>query len=227
MSYLLWFGLVPPLLLLLYIYHIDKIEKEPPKLLLRLFLFGIFAVIPAMFLELAGEAILTALNIPVTSYLYLFLMYFVVVAFAEELSKRCVGVGLTYKREEFDYQFDAVVYCAAAALGFACAENVLYLFVDGAQVAWGRLIPIHAICGIFMGHYVGLAKSAARAGDSVGRIMFNFLSVFIPVLIHGFYDFSLSTENEDMLVANFVFTVVITIIAFFSLHSYAKKDKPI
>ena len=227
MSYLLWFGLIPPLLLLLYIYHLDKIEKEPPRLILRLFLLGIFAVIPAMFLELAGDAILAVLAIPPNSYLYLFLMYFVVVAVAEELSKRLVAVGTTYKNEEFNYQFDAVVYCAAAALGFACMENILYLITDGAEVAWGRLIPIHAICGIFMGHYVGLAKAAHRAGDTVGRVMFNFLSVFIPVLIHGFYDFSLSTENEDMLVANLVFTVVITIIAFICLHSYAKKDKPV
>ncbi len=227
MSYLLWFGLVPPLLLLLYIYHLDKIEKEPPRMILRLFLYGIFSVIPAMFLELVGDSLLNLSEIPQNSYLYLFLMYFVVVAVSEELSKRLVGVGLTYKSEEFNYQFDAVVYCTAAALGFACMENIMYLATDGAEVAWGRLIPIHTICGIFMGHYVGLAKTAHRQGDTLGRVMFNFLSVFIPVLIHGFYDFSLSTENEDMLVANLAFTVVITIIAFFSLHSYAKKDKPV
>ena len=227
MSYLLWFGLIPPLVLLFYIYHLDKIEKEPVKLLVRLFVFGIFSVIPAMFLELAGEGIISALGIPENSFLYLFLMYFCVVAFSEELSKRCVGVGLTYRSEEFNYQFDAVVYCTAAALGFACCENIMYLLTDGAAVAWGRLIPIHTICGIFMGHYVGLAKTAHRQGDRTSRVMFNFLSVFIPVIIHGFYDFSLSTENDEMLIANLAFTVVITVIAFASLHMYAKKDKPV
>ena len=44
MSYLLFFGLIPPIILLIYIYKLDKIEKEPPRMILRLFLFGIFSV---------------------------------------------------------------------------------------------------------------------------------------------------------------------------------------
>lgn len=227
MSYLFFFGLIPPVILLIYIYKLDKIEKEPPKMILRLFLFGIFSVIPAMFLEFIGMATLERLDIPENSYLYLALMYFVVVAFSEEFSKRMVGVGMTYKSEEFNYQFDSVVYCAAAALGFACMENISYLVVDGAASAWGRLIPIHTICGVYMGHYVGLAKSAHRAGQTGMRVFFNILSVLIPVLIHGFYDFSLSTENDNMLIANMIFTILITFAAFVCLHIYAKKDKPI
>lgn len=227
MSYLLLFGLLPPLILLIYIYKLDKIEKEPPRMILRLFLLGIFAVIPAMFLELAGDALLQGLGFAETSMAYLFLMYFCVVAFSEELSKRLVGVGMTYRSEEFNYQFDAVVYCTAAALGFACAENIMYLVSYGAEVALGRLIPIHTICGVYMGHYVGLAKAAHRRGETGNRVMYNLLSVLIPVAIHGFYDFSLSTENDDLLIANLVFTVVITVIAFFSVRSYAKKDSPV
>ena len=227
MSYLLLFGLLPPLGLLIYIYYLDRIEREPPKMILRLFCLGLFSVIPAMFLELAGDTLLLSLGFEETSYAYLILMYFVVVAFSEELSKRLVGVGLTYKSEEFNYQFDAVVYCAAAALGFACAENISYIIVEGPEVALGRLIPIHTICGVYMGHYVGLAKSAQREGNFRKRAFFNCLSLLIPVLIHGFYDFSLSTENENLLIANLVFTIVLTIVAFFSLKTYAKSDKPV
>ncbi len=227
MSYLLFFGLIPPIILLIYIYKLDKIEKEPPKMILRLFLYGIFSVLPAMFLEAIGIAVLSRLGIPENSYPYLALMYFAVVAFSEEFSKRLVGVGLTYKSEEFNYQFDSVVYCAAAALGFACMENISYLMVDGAAVAWGRSTPIHTICGVYMGHYVGLAKSAHRQGKTGMRAFFNFLSVFIPVLIHGFYDFSLSTGNDDMLIANMIFTILITFIAFVCLHYFARKDRPI
>lgn len=227
MSYLLFFGLIPPVILLIYIYKLDKIEKEPPKMIFRLFLFGIFSVLPAVFFEFIGMSLLEKSGLPDTSWAYLALMYFVVVAFSEELSKRLVGVGMTYKSEEFNYQFDSVVYCTAAALGFACMENISYLLADGASVALGRLIPIHTICGIYMGHYVGLAKSAHRAGQTGMRVFFNVLSVGVPVLIHGFYDFSLSTENDHMLIANMIFTILITFVAFACLHIYAKKDKPI
>lgn len=227
MSYLLFFGLIPPIALLIYIYNLDKLEKEPPRMIGRLFLYGIFSVIPAVFLEFAGESLLEVSGLPDTSYLYLAIEYFLVVAFSEELSKRLVGVGMTYKSDEFNYQFDAVVYCTAAALGFACIENVEYLILEGAGVALGRLIPIHTICGVYMGHYVGLAKTAQREGNFQKRAFYNCISVLIPVLIHGFYDFSLSTENDDLLIANLIFTVVITIVAFISLHRYAKQDRPV
>ncbi|MBQ3051862.1 MAG: hypothetical protein IJC96_08230, partial [Clostridia bacterium] len=69
MSYLLFFGLIPPIILLIYIYKLDKIEKEPPKMILRLFLYGIFSVLPAMFLEAIGIAVLSRLGIPENSYL--------------------------------------------------------------------------------------------------------------------------------------------------------------
>lgn len=69
MSYLLFFGLIPPIILLIYIYKLDKIEKEPPRMILRLFLFGIFSVIPAMFLEAFGMFALDRLGIPNNSYL--------------------------------------------------------------------------------------------------------------------------------------------------------------
>lgn len=227
MSYLLFLGLIPPIVLLIYIYHLDKIEREPPRMILRLFLLGVFSVIPAMFLELGGMALLGVTGLPEDSYVCLILEYFLVVAFSEELSKRLVGVGLTYKSEEFNYQFDAVVYCTAAALGFACIENIEYIALEGAEVALGRLIPIHTICGVYMGHYVGLAKAAHRRGQTGQRMFFNCLSLLIPVLIHGFYDFSLSTENDDLLVANMIFTVVITVVAFLCLRHYAKTDKPV
>ena len=63
MSYLLFFGLIPPIILLIYIYKLDKIEKEPPKMILRLFLYGIFSVLPAMFLEAIGFAVLLIMSV--------------------------------------------------------------------------------------------------------------------------------------------------------------------
>ncbi|MBO7683029.1 MAG: PrsW family intramembrane metalloprotease, partial [Clostridia bacterium] len=109
MSYLLFFGLIPPIALLIYVYHLDRIEKEPPKMILRLFLLGIFSVIPAIFLEGVGMTLLGLTGMPETSYVYLLIEYFLIVAFSEELSKRMIGVGMTYKSEEFNYQFDAAV----------------------------------------------------------------------------------------------------------------------
>ena len=60
MTILLLAALLPPLYLMLRIYRLDKIESEPRGLVLRVFLSGAIAVVPAVFLEFFGGAALAA-----------------------------------------------------------------------------------------------------------------------------------------------------------------------
>ena len=48
-------AVLPAIILLIFIYHKDRVEKEPPGLLVRLFLLGALSTIPAIFFELCGE----------------------------------------------------------------------------------------------------------------------------------------------------------------------------
>lgn len=227
MSVILAWGLVPPLLLIIYMYHLDRIEREPLGLILKTFIFGALSAIAAMLLELIGETILAFIGIDGDSLLGLFLSNFLVVAVAEESSKRAAMKLAVWNSPEFNFRFDAVVYSVTAALGFAAFENVLYMLSYGSGVALARLIPTHSICGLFMGACLGVAKTAELDGKGFRRNVYMKLSLLIPVLIHGFYDFCLSSEIDELAIFVLGFIFVLTIIAFRLLGKYAREDQPI
>ena len=65
MRAILMWGLVPPLLLMMYMYRIDKVDKEPVGLIFKTFIFGMISVIPAIILEL-GLGFVLDMVYPVT-----------------------------------------------------------------------------------------------------------------------------------------------------------------
>ena len=122
MTILLMAALIPPFILLVKVYRMDTIEKEPKGLIFRLVLAGALTVIPAGFLEGIGiGSILTPLVGKENIYLYNFLQYFLVVGIAEEGVKHFALRKITWCSPEFNYRFDAVVYAVSVSLGFAAA----------------------------------------------------------------------------------------------------------
>ncbi len=222
MGILAW-GVLPPILLLIYIYRLDKVEKEPVKLVAKALLFGCLSVIPAVVLEIAGDAIISFIP---SAFLYNLVYFFIVVAGAEEFSKRLAMKLAVWNNPEFNYMFDAVLYCVAAALGFALVENVEYMAMYGTGIALGRLIPVHTICGVFMGLYLGTAKRAESLGDREKANRCSILSLAVPILIHGFYDFSVSSEVSFMPLLALLAVVVLTVVAFTQVHYMSQNDQP-
>lgn len=227
MEIALFFGIVPPILLLFYIWTLDKVEQEPIGLVLKTFVFGMLSVIPAVVMEIFGSAVLDFLGVPYDTWLYYGLNCFLVVAFAEEFCKRMMARFSIWNNPEFNYRFDAVLYLVASALGFAAAENIMYLVDSGLGGVLGRLIPVHTICGVFMGYYLGFAKTAELDGDKAALKKWNRLSLLVPMLIHGFYDFSLYTGSGTLVLLSLLMVIVLTIRAFLSIKKVAREDRPL
>ena len=84
---------------------------------------------------------------------------------------------------------DGIVYAVMISLGFATIENIFYVFVyadDSLSVAITRMftaIPLHAVCGVILGYFVGLAKFSSNQK----RLLFK--GLFLAVLIHTLYDY--------------------------------------
>lgn len=223
-------ALIPCIVLLVYIYKHDTIEKEPPGLLFRLFLFGCLSTIPAVILETIGINLLTMIGLNPQSVLFIALENFLVIGLAEEFSKRFMLKWQSWNNPAFNYVFDGVVYSVFVSLGFAALENVGYVLSFGLEVAPIRglaAIPLHAICGLFMGHYYGLAKYYERMGQPVLVKRCLAYSLWLPVLIHGFYDFCASVNNEYMGTVWLVFIIIVDIIAFRAVKRYSNSDRPL
>lgn len=220
-------GVLPALVLMYYIYRLDRIEREPMGLLLKVFIFGAISTQVASILESIGDGVLSALFADPYDVLRTALMYFVVVAVSEELVKYLAMRLATKNRSEFNYRFDGVVYGVAASLGFAALENIMYILGFGFGVAPIRAvtaIPLHCITGVFMGHYYGMAMYLERRDVAAEASVYRVLTLLIPVLIHGFYDFCATMQSTVWSLIFIAYVIILDVIAIISVKHYAAQD---
>ena len=222
-------ALLPAIVLLRYIYRHDRIEKEPPALLLRLLLGGILSAFAAILLETVGMWILPFFAEPETE-LYNVLLAFCVVAVSEEAAKLFFLKKYSWRRPHFDYMFDGIVYAVFVSLGFAAFENIKYVFEYGLSVAVTRAllaVPAHMAFAVFMGIFYGRARCHANRGNMM-RAKSNLLMAFISaMLIHGFYDACLMVGTDLSLIVFFGFVVFMYFFVSRVVKAAAKEDRPI
>ncbi len=185
---LLILSLAPVFIIAGYVYFRDKYEKEPLRLLLFALLAGAVTVIPILFIEEFFSKFSIGLNGIVAAA---FWNAFAVAAFSEELFKFIALYLLIWKSPEFNEKFDGIVYAVFVSLGFAAVENILYVTGNGFTTGITRAItavPAHAIFGVTMGFYFGMAKFYEKERAKLKR-----KALFMPIILHGIYDFILFT----------------------------------
>ena len=181
-------SLAPVFIILLYIYFRDKYEKEPLGMLVKALLGGVLIILPVIFVE----RWLMALS-PFTSKVGAAAWHaFVVAGSTEEVFKYLALYLLIWKSPSFNEKFDGIVYAVFVSLGFAAVENVMYVMDGGLQTAAIRAltaVPAHAIFGVTMGYYLGIAHMYEEL-----RKEYLLRAIAIPILLHGIYDFILMVE---------------------------------
>ncbi len=186
---LLPLAVAPGIGICFFIYFRDKFEKEPFRLLVKCFFLGFLSIIPAIIIELLFEA----LGINGNQGVFKTLVYaFLVVGVAEEGSKFFFLRIFAYKKDAFNEPFDGIVYAMMVSMGFATLENIEYVLINGLGTALLRMftaIPLHAVCAIFMGFYLGKAKFSVNKTRNI------LLGLFFAIAIHGLYDFFLFQKN--------------------------------
>ena len=218
-------ALVPAIVLIAYVYKMDRVEKEPRGLLIRLFLLGALSTLPALIVEIVLDLVLVQVVEPETFFYHL-ISSFVIVAGAEEFWKR-VMTKTAWKHPAFNYRFDAVVYAVTAAMGFAALENILYVADSGFSLAVTRAttaVPSHAVDGAFMGFFLGEAKLCERRGDLQGKKKNMRLSLLVPMLCHGFYDFCLFRGTIISMLLFVVFVIAIDVAVILHIEKISRED---
>ena len=220
-------AVIPAILLLIFVYRADKMEREPFSLLLSLVWRGVIATMFALYAERFGSRLL-AIQVAEDSVLYRILLYFVVVACSEEGFKYLLLYRRTWNSPDFNCQFDAVVYAVFVSLGFALWENIDYVLMYGFDTALIRAVtavPGHACFGVFMGAFYGLAKRYDCYGRKGKSKIFRILAFVIPVLLHGCYDYIATLESDGLTWLFVAFILVLFLISLFLVRRLSDHDR--
>ena len=154
----------------------DWYEPEPLRLVVKVFLLGALVVIPAAIVEypFPSDIITSSIIAPAI----------------EEILKFSVVFFFVYRLPEFDEPVDGIVYSAASGLGFAAAENIIYVLEGGFAVGIVRAfatVPGHMIFSCIWGFALGIAKFRPES-DRGGIIAAGLVGA---ILLHGIFNFSL------------------------------------
>lgn len=208
---------LPVFLLGMFIYKKDR-NKEPWELLVKLFAGGILSC----FLVLIVSGIL-GIFFPIfsadSSKLNLFeliIYVFIGVALVEECCKWIFAYMFSYNDKHFDEIYDMIIYTVFVALGFAFFENLLYVYENGIMIGIIRAIsavPGHACDGVFMGYYLGLAKQTHINNRKDLNTKYLILSILVPTILHGIYDYCLFTGKVILIIMFFVFVILLYVYA--------------
>ena len=226
---LLFASVLPVIILALYIYNKDK-DKEPIGLLIKLFIGGVGSLfITVVFSMILGNFFPIILaDTSTLSFTQLIFHVFFGVALIEEFSKWLILYHTSYNHYEFDQVFDMIVYSAFVALGFACFENILYVFQNGMGTAVIRgvlAVPGHFFNGIFMGYYLSMAKVADINHNYSSMRKYKFLSLFVPMMLHGIYDFCLFSGNIGFILIFFIFIILLYVKSFSKVKKMSRENK--
>ena len=178
---LLALSVLPVILLMIFIYHQDKYEKEPIGLLIRAFIGGMVAI-P---LDLCLVSVINGIYYSET----IFYSAFIEAAFCEELCKFVILFLTVWWNKNFNEYMDGIVYATFVGLGFACVENILYVYEGGVGTGIVRAllsVPGHFLFAVVMGYFFSLAKFSGKG--SFGYLM---AALFGAVLAHGLFDWLL------------------------------------
>ncbi len=196
-------AIAPGIALLTYLYLRDRYDAEPIYMVARMFVLGILVVVPIMVIQ-------RGLEISLGDHSVLFA--YVESAGVEEFLKWFILYHVIYNHTEFDEPYDGIVYASSISLGFATLENVLYAIYSPATfgtMLMRALLPVsgHALFGIMMGYYLGKAKFAPKKQS----FYFLAISLALPVLLHGTYDWIMITVRTNWMWFIIPFMIVLWI----------------
>ena len=187
---ILGLAVLPVIALAIYIYKKDKYEKEPPIMLMLAFFLGILSIPLDLFVVSIIESVIGGNSV--------FYNAFWTAGIPEEFCKWVLFMLVIWRNKNFDEPFDGLVYACFIGLGFACIENIMYVF-SSATISQAMhtgvmrallSVPGHFLFAVMMGYFFGMAKFRPEH-----RTKYLILSYVVPMVAHGLFDYLLMLSD--------------------------------
>jgi len=217
---LITFSFIPAILYVIWIRNTERYNLESWTPIAICFIWGAtVAVIASIILEVVLSESLAGSITNVSSLG--FISAIIIAPFAEELTKP-FALNLKRVRRELDEIEDGFIYGAAAGLGFAATENLLYgsIFIKEGIFIFILLIIfrsiggclLHASATAFTGY--GITRSIIEKTPFINVIPYLLLAMFI----HGLFNFLVSFQLIGV-ISGLVFALLLVILSI----SYIRK----
>ncbi|MBI9097240.1 MAG: PrsW family intramembrane metalloprotease [Spirochaetaceae bacterium] len=207
---IVFLSLIPSALISIIAFRKEPGENLNKALYVKLLIWGAISVLPGIILVsigtgLVGRGILSDF----------ILRPFLSTALIEESIKLTVIILILYRDENFRTINDGIRYSIAVAVGFAFAENIIYLTGSSNPVPMIisrslTAVPLHAICGAFMGYFAGKGKIEEKR--------FYSKTLATTVIIHGFYNILINLHYPYYLLS-----IILLLVALFFLRGQVMK----
>jgi RsiW-degrading membrane proteinase PrsW (M82 family) len=214
-------GVLPALAWLWFWLREDSKHPEPRMLIALAFIAGMICVALAVPLEKFVQPFLTSTTLVFTAW-----------SIIEEVLKYGFAYATVLRRAEDDEPIDPVIYMVTVALGFAAAENTLFLL---SPIAGSTLLQTLMTGNLrFIGATLLHVISSAAIGVCIGitfykkkkvRRMAAIVGVILACVLHASFNFFILSAPEESLLRTFSF-VWIGVIVLLAVLEYVKRIHP-
>ena len=225
-------GGVLPALAWLWFWRREDSHPEPRRLIALAFLAGMVAVAVVIPIEKFAAFYLSRQELWVLSAAGTTTLTFTVWSGMEEIIKYVMARLTVLHRREDDEPIDPVIYMVTAALGFAAAENTLFLLspLSGDTLVQTVLTGNLRFVGATLLHVLSSAMIGAALGFSFYKSrstkrLYTTIGVILAILLHSTFNFLILNTPEEHLLRTFGF-VWIGVIALLAVLEYIKRIHP-
>ncbi len=206
-------GLLPALIWLYFLLKEDAAHPEPKQLIALAFILGMLAVAVALPAEQWACSTLTQVHLLwVSKCKELTTDVLVAWALIEEVLKYLVAAVFILWRRAVDEAPDYVIYMLTVALGFAAAENMLFILsplIDGhvaASVLTGNVRFLGStLLHVVASSAIGFAMAFSKGAGHLGRLLASALGLILAIALHtAFNTLTISAGASTTLIAFFL-----------------------
>jgi RsiW-degrading membrane proteinase PrsW (M82 family) len=214
-------GVLPALAWLWFWLREDNKNPEPRRLIALAFFAGMVAV-----------AVVIPIEEFVAPYLATQTLVFSAWSGIEELAKYLAAFAAVLWRREDDEPIDVVIYMVTVALGFAAAENTLFLLSPLAgstllqTVQTGDLRFIGAtLLHVLSSSVIGVALALSFYNSRTSKFYHAVIGVILAAALHAVFNFLILNTPPEQLLRTFGF-VWIGLIALLAVLEFIKRIVP-
>lgn len=203
-------SIIPAVIWLFFWVREDNAHPEPRAIIIIAFIAGIVSVIPTFILEdIANRIILNEQDL-YTSW-----------AIIEEVMKFLAAFFVALDTRFYDEPMDAVIYMIVVALGFAAAENFLFMagsgdivtgFLTGSMRFVGATL-LHTLTSATIGISLAISFNKAR----LTKLVWLLIGIFTATVLHTSFNVFIIRNNGDDISSVFVslWMAIILLLVFF------------